>query len=54
MTAADEADALARRLRDSGMPCQLAEAGALREQQLFVAPTPGVVVEFVGAAGAVV
>lgn len=32
------------------MPYRLADARALREQQVFVALTPGVVVEFVGAA----
>ena len=47
---AGEWQALLRRLRDSGMPYQLADARALREQQLFVALTPHVVVEFVGAA----
>jgi hypothetical protein len=32
------------------MPYRLADARALREQQVFVALTPDVVVEFVGAA----
>lgn len=47
---AGEWQALLRRLRDGGMPFQLADARALRERQLFVVPVPGVVVEFVGAA----
>jgi len=41
---------LIERLRDSGVPYRLADARAQREQQLFVALTPHVVVEFVGAA----
>lgn len=46
---ADEWQTLLRRLRDSGMPFRLADARTVGEQQLFVALTPDVVVEFVGA-----
>jgi catechol 2,3-dioxygenase-like lactoylglutathione lyase family enzyme len=47
---AGEWQTLLGRLRDSGMPYQLADARALREQQLFVVLMPDVVVEFVGGA----
>lgn len=45
----DEWLGLLQRLRASGIPFQRADLRALRQQQLFVALTPGVVVEFVGA-----
>jgi catechol 2,3-dioxygenase-like lactoylglutathione lyase family enzyme len=51
VTPGDEWQALLARIESHGVPYQLADVPLSGERQLFVALAPGVVVEFVTAAG---